>query len=1261
MPSNESLQQFNDSLIETGNEPAIAAERGEQIEAVSPPQPGEFETGSPADSAQAAAEDFFSTLSETLEQEEISEDVDGLAPPAEDFLSDLGLGDEEPQLTDFGLDEPADEFNLGGIGDEFGGSEEEFGGTGEEFGGSEEEFGGIGDDFGADEAFPPDEAVAEPEPEPEAGSDAAGGDLDFEDLGDAEIFSDDAPAADDDGFLEEGGEDDLSGVDFTEAEEEEFGGDDFGGEEFGADELADEFDETEAAPEEGEPEDFAGGEIAEDVFGGDFGLDEDAGGDGALEGDFGADFGDDFGEASVSDGADADDLGFDDFTGGEEFAEMADFDEAGGLSAEDAGIEDFDEAGDFEAVDDFAVTDEFGEGEDLGAADEFGGPEDFAADDEFGSVEDFGFEPETGGDEGADAAGAAPDLDSDFPGTDDFDQGLEFSDESDDSDFGDFDAGGVEDLGSDSFGSDDFDSAGFDADDGAEAMEDLGSFDDGFDSSDFGDEFSMGDFGAEFGIMEDEGPEAFEAEEPVSPEAEAMVGEALEEAAAHDESADYAISENQFGDLKKTLSYLPLNLKIAVADVVAGGQYDFEQVVPLIEALYDQQSPRYIAKLVSRITGKKIEIPRGYEKRTGVSFEQERKSFAYQFRETVWPVLRLVMAGTALLAAMLFLGYRYIYQPLFARNLYEQGLENIRVQEYQQANRLFDQAYEIWPVNPRFLEYAEAFADERQYALAREKYETLLSDDIDPLNREGILQYADFALYDLRDYGTTLEYLQRLLNEDPFDYEPRILKGDAYLEWGRITVDPELQAQYFEQARYDYASLIDRNGQTDELLFRMLRYFIATRNIEDALNLKDLFLNDPRAVLDPRGMTELAGFLLDLSEDGISGVGGADSEELVNQYVASLRGDNSGQNLLEDAIAVINRAMELDDNIPELHYYRARYDRLTDDLRDEIIALRNARELYDELGAQRPLDRFETAREIDTHIREAEYLYRLEEILSAEARLGDAVRLYEQALAARKVDPQPRFGRAYALLGDIYYYEASDYDEAYQKYAQARANGYGSLTAYPELFAERQDIAYKMGFIELFRANEFEVQITDGAVELAEQQDLSRRQMLLDRAITEFNQAQGAVPTANINLLYARANTQYMRENYYDAASLYRILLDELTGERRSISTFLLEEDERHRALIDFQIRVNNNLGVTLYRLYQQGGENAEDLLAQSQLFLSRSTELAENLVRDAETAVRADTRPLAYLNLTNILAPGFEDAVQIDPDIRKDLAAPTF
>ena len=757
----------------------------------------------------------------------------------------------------------------------------------------------------------------------------------------------------------------------------------------------------------------------------------------------------------------------------------------------------------------------------------------------------------------------------------------------------------------------------------------------------FGDEFSLDDLGEEFVLSEED----FQVGDHTL-----LVNDDPLLVADGDDSDAYTINDNEFTTLQVILNAFPLNLRITIAEVVLSNKYPFEAVQKLITALTTQKSAHECAQLVSRITGKHIKVPRSYEKLRGIEFDKEQQSFAYKFKETIWPTLRFVLAGTALLTTLIFVGYRYMYQPLLARSIYVRGLENIALQEYEQANRLFDQAYQIWPVSIRFLDYANAFRTARQFALAKEKYVTLLGDEVDPLNKKAILEFSNFSTYDLRDYETSLEYLERLIMENVWDYEALLSKGDTYLEWGIQFDTPEDRDALFEQARFTYASLIQEYGQEDELLFRMLRYFILTQKVEDALDLKDLFLSDKRAVLDPYGMTDLAGFLLDLSEDGRYAPAG--DSDAVSQYIAGLQGSENSFRFLDDAQLVLDKAMRLNDEIPEIHYYLARYSRQIDDLQVEIIALKNARELYDEVSRQRPLNRFEVSREIDTYIREGEVLYRLGEVLNAETRYRQAVGLYEQAIVARQLSPEPKFGRVYANLGDIYYQQAIDYDAAESFYLQARENKYGSLTEYTELFQERRDLAYKLGFINFFKASGLNIVNRIGE---KEQQDL------LDRAITEFNQSQGAIPTANLNLLYARANTQYLRQNYFDAAGLYRILLDELTTERASISTFLLEEDDQHKALIDYQIRVNNNLGVTLYRIYQQGGENANDFFAQSQLFLSRSTELSENLVRDAETAVRANTKPLAYLNLTRILAPEFVGDIQIDPDIRKDLAAVTF
>jgi hypothetical protein len=86
MPSIEQLNEFNERLIQTGNEPAIAEDRGQEIEAV--PEPGE-ELLDPTNPA--STDDFLSALTE---DDGSAVPDDELAPP-DDLLSGLELGDEE--------------------------------------------------------------------------------------------------------------------------------------------------------------------------------------------------------------------------------------------------------------------------------------------------------------------------------------------------------------------------------------------------------------------------------------------------------------------------------------------------------------------------------------------------------------------------------------------------------------------------------------------------------------------------------------------------------------------------------------------------------------------------------------------------------------------------------------------------------------------------------------------------------------------------------------------------------------------------------------------------------------------------------------------------------------------------------------------------------------------------------------------------------------------------------------------------------------
>jgi tetratricopeptide (TPR) repeat protein len=623
-------------------------------------------------------------------------------------------------------------------------------------------------------------------------------------------------------------------------------------------------------------------------------------------------------------------------------------------------------------------------------------------------------------------------------------------------------------------------------------------------------------------------------------------------------------------------------------------------VEKLCRMLVAGESAQEIATATGRILGRRIRIPRGYEKRSGEEFEQERRSFAYQFRENVWPVLRLALLFFVAAAGLSLAGYHLVFRPLFARSLYQEGLELIEADQYSLGNQTFDRAWEVWADADWYYEYADAFVDERQYTLASQKYDELLFGRDPavrevglellaersygalvanfPLPKRGVLEYALLESETLGNYARADRLLNVILYRDTNDYEGRLALGDNFMRWADD--DP---ARY-EDARLAYARLIERYGQTDELLFRMLRYFIATDNLQEVLTLKDAFQADPRARINPQIYAELAGYLLD-------------------------------NELFADVEDVVFRALDTDRTIPELHYHLARYYRAISAFGEEELALRTARDLLTDAD---PLTGKRREMLVDTHTRIGENYYAASDFLAAQESFTRAIELYEQGRERRILGPDPKLARAYARLGDVFYYVGREYELALAQFDSAEENGY-----------RVPDLDYKQGFVH-YRGGR------------------------LEEALAEFRQAADD-PSAQTNaLLWATANTHFRRANLFASEAYYRELLDRVERERDSIRTLLVDEDPRHRSVVEYLFRGYNNLGVALYNLSEQDTDAAK--YSESLVYFTRSTELAENYGRDPATLSRSDAVDLAYLNQREALYPRPEFEMQIYNEIPEDL-----
>ena len=393
---------------------------------------------------------------------------------------------------------------------------------------------------------------------------------------------------------------------------------------------------------------------------------------------------------------------------------------------------------------------------------------------------------------------------------------------------------------------------------------------------------------------------------------------AAPEKGAEEKFKPVALSEAQVDRLQDSLLSYPLNLRVAIEDILANGRGSEAQQSKLVWALVGAAEAEDVATLAGRVLKRHIPIPKGREKRTGAALEARKGTLAYAFVHTFLPIIRIGFLVLAAAAALGYLGWRFVYVPLAADSLYRAGYQRIAEDRYPEAETDFAKATRMREFIAWYYRYAEAYAAKRQYILAEKKYSSLV--EAHPKETKGILAWARLEKEQLK-FEEAVEVLKGaprsakadasrgmtgLLSWDYFNEAGLLLLGDVYLEWA-----DEAPAKY-EDARRTYATLLERYGDTDTYLERMLLYFIRVDKLEEVLPLKAHFLADPKkSELGAETLAELGGYLLDKGK-------------------------------LEDVRDILLSAVKKDDAVPEAHYNLARYFRRAGDPTEERKALDNS-------------------------------------------------------------------------------------------------------------------------------------------------------------------------------------------------------------------------------------------------------------------------------------------------------------------------------
>ena len=697
------------------------------------------------------------------------------------------------------------------------------------------------------------------------------------------------------------------------------------------------------------------------------------------------------------------------------------------------------------------------------------------------------------------------------------------------------------------------------------------------------DEFNLGDFSDQFGLLLDVKEGAPPPEEELNP-ANVVTGELPEQ------ELDLVLSDEDFKALKATLGLMPRNLRLAIEELIGEKYLGGPNLKKLIDLLIQGAPPRELAALVGRITGKRIKIPLQYEKKTGLEFEEEKKSFGYVFRKNILPILKVVVLGLVALGFLSFFGYRFVYRPLRAVSLYRQGHKEITQDRFDRGNEYFDRAVNTQIFWRWFYKYADTFREKRQYFLVQEKYEQILTLDA-PRRKKRKPEftkptenyqkvhfvYGEFEYSVMKNYEKAETLLLKYLDFKPGNYEGLITLGDMYMEWAE-----EDRAKY-EEARYSYALLIEKYGRKPELLFRMLKYFIRLDKETEVLRLKEYFDTSPKIKVDPAAYAELGGYLID-------------------------------KRMLEDVRAVLFRAQSQSETLPDIYYQFARFFHITKDQADEEAALKLAVNLFQNKA---PLTVREMGMLIDSHNRLGKNYYLRQRYIDAEEEFTQGIELYRDSVRGKFIGRSEKYGSLFSNLADIHYYISGDLRTALALYREARQNLYSP----PEL-------TYKIGYI-LYRDRDY------------------------DSALMEFYRAAGGF-SSNRNLLFATANTLYLRDSHFSAQGYYNMVLDSLEKELSVTQYILLDERPDHYALIENLMKTYNNLGVTLFALSAKSEEAGK--FGEALYYLTKSSEFYDRLSRDPETLERSETINLAFLNTRALLYPLADNTPAIFPDIPRDM-----
>ena len=296
----------------------------------------------------------------------------------------------------------------------------------------------------------------------------------------------------------------------------------------------------------------------------------------------------------------------------------------------------------------------------------------------------------------------------------------------------------------------------------------------------------------------------------------------------------FELTEKELKKLRAALLLLNAELRKEIKQTLLNDLLPQKDTRQLVDMIITGKPEDNIRRFLEKKLKKKIEITEEVREtgRRVIAARPEYTKEGAERQKRLMKTTKVFGAAAAIAFVLTVLSYQYIYKPVMAKRIIQQGVALIRepgdpvtkkVQDYNKAEQLFrkvDKDY-VKDYIPGYNAYARAYFDKKEYDLARRKLEKALSLDpvsIETLNNLGYFysRIPDSYYERIRPSGSTetrldtaIKYYRYVLNRKPNDVTAMYGIGNAYLYQGQ-----HLKArQYFEDiVRVDPKSIVGYSG-----------------------------------------------------------------------------------------------------------------------------------------------------------------------------------------------------------------------------------------------------------------------------------------------------------------------------------------------------------------------------------------------------------------------------------------------------------------